>query len=75
MVEQILITIFAGTHDILNSSQVHKEKCSFCVTLKEFGLILIPNVLLGIWKIYWTKQFREIKFNEISWNFTKFKEI
>jgi hypothetical protein len=46
MVDQILITVFSGTHDILNASQVHKEKSSFCVNIKVSGLILIPNVLV-----------------------------
>jgi hypothetical protein len=45
MVDQILIAVFSSTHDILNASQVHKEKGLFCVTLKEFGLKMIPNVL------------------------------
>jgi hypothetical protein len=46
MVDQILITVFSGAHGILNASQIHKEKGSFCVTLKEFGLKLIPDVLV-----------------------------
>jgi hypothetical protein len=39
-------SFFSGTHDILNASNVHMEKGSFCATLKEFGLKLLPNVLV-----------------------------
>jgi hypothetical protein len=33
-------------------------------------LIKINFICIGIWKMYWTKQFPEIKYNEISQNFT-----
>jgi hypothetical protein len=50
--------------------------------LCDFKIILIKTdtKCIGIWKIYWTKQFREIKSNEISRNkvlrnFAKLKSL
>jgi hypothetical protein len=70
MVDQILSTVFSGTHVILNCSQVHMEKGSFYVTLKEFGLILIQNVL-----VFENLLNETISRNKVQQNFAEFRKI